>query len=147
VLDSGDVITEGVAITQYLADTNPEKNLAPAAPSIERAKLVGVLNYIAAEYHKSFSPLFNPMANDEVKAFAIANVKIRLDYLDNEFADGREFIMGESFTIADAYLFTVSNWVNHVGLKLVDWKNLAAYVKRISQRPSVQAALKAEGLI
>ena len=147
LLDSGDLITEGVAITQYLADTHPDKGLAPAAPSIERAKLVGVLNYIAAEYHKSFSPLFNPMASDDVKAFALGNVKLRLDYLENEFSDGREFIMGDKFTIADAYLFTVTNWVNHVGLKLVDWINLANYSKRIAGRPAVQAALKAEGLI
>ena len=146
-LDSGDLITEGVAITQYLADTYSDKGLAPSAPSVERAKLISVLNYIAAEYHKSFSPLFNPMASDEVKAYALGNVKLRLDYLEKELSDDREFIMGDKFTIADAYLFTITNWVNHVGLKLVDWPHLANYSKRIAGRPAVQAALKAEGLI
>lgn len=145
-LDDGVILTEGVAITQFLADSHPDAGLAPKAPSEQRAQLVGVLNYIAAEFHKSFGPLFNPTASDEVKEFARNVLKTKIDYVNNELED-KNFIYGDSFTIADAYLFTTSRWINAVGLKLSDWKNLAAYEKALRDRPSVYAAMKAEGLV
>lgn len=148
LLDSGDLLTEGAAIVQYLADTHAEAGLAPKPGTVERAKLQAHLNYIAAEVHKSFSPLFNPAASDEVKAYARNIVQSRFDFLEaNVLGDGRQYLMGDTFSVADAYLFTVSNWAAPVGLDLGKWPKLAAYAGRIAQRPKVQEALKAEGLV
>lgn len=147
ILDDGNIITEGVAITQYLADTNLQFELAPTPGTIERAKLVAALNFISAEYHKAFSPLFNPTAEPAVKAFALNNLKARLDYIESQFSDGREYFTGAQYTIADPYLFTVTNWVGHIGLSLDAYPNLAAFQARIGGRAATCAALKAEGLI
>lgn len=143
----GGVLTEVGAILQYLADTHPNANLAPAAPSIKRANLNSILNWTASEFHKAFGPLFNPTSTQDVKDFASFNVNARLEYLENLFLDGREFAYGGSFTIADAYIFTVLGWTRFLNISLENYPKIGAFMGRIASRPSVQKTLKEEGLI
>jgi glutathione S-transferase len=145
-LDGGDVLTEGPAIVQYVADQVPEKKLVPAAGSIERYRLVEWLNFISTELHKSFSPLFKPNVPEETKQAARDLLAKRLTFVAGELKDS-EYVMGNQFTVADAYLFTVLNWAGFVKLDLSPWPVLSAYQKRVAARPAVQAAMKAEGLI
>ncbi len=145
-LDDGRRLREGPAIVQYLADQVPERQLAPANGSFERYKLQEWLTFIGTEIHKNFSPLFNPNSTPEVRAAAIELLKKRLNWVDGELA-GKDFIMGSTFTVADAYLFTVTNWAQYVGLDLSGFANVQAYLARIGARPAVRAAMKAEGLI
>lgn len=144
--DSGVVLTEGPAIVQYLADQAPEKNLMPAAGSIERYQVQSWLNFISTEIHKNFSPMFNPEAGDEVKKLATANLNKRYEFLDQELGQ-RDYVFGSSFTVADAYLFVVTNWAGMVKLDLSKFANVQAFQKRIGERPAVQKALKHEGLL
>jgi glutathione S-transferase len=144
-LDDGRVLTEGPAIVQYLADLKPESGLAPRAGTFERYQLMEMLNYITSEVHKGYSPLFNPKISADWKASALANLGKKFDWLSG-FLDGKTFLMGTTFTVADAYLFTVLRWSEHVGVDLAKWPVLAAYRARIGQRPAVQEALQAEGL-
>jgi glutathione S-transferase len=145
-LDSGEVLTEGPAIVQYLADLKPELALAPPNGSLARYQLQSWLNFIATELHKNFSPFFNPAAPDEMKAIARANIERRLGYV-NEQLEGRQHLLGEGFTVADAYLFTVLGWAPIIKLDLSGWAHVTAYQARVAARPAVQRALKAEGLI
>lgn len=145
-LDSGEMLTEGPAIVQYIADQVPEKNLAPANGSLARYRLQSWLTFIGTELHKSFSPFFNPAAGDDWKNFARSNLEKRLAYT-NEQLTGRPYLLGEDFSVADAYLFTVLSWAKYIKLDLAQWPNLAAFQARTLARPAVQAALKAEGLI
>ena len=144
-LDNGELLTEGTAIAQYLADTKPAAKLAPANGSFERYRLQEMLGYINSELHKSYSPLFNPKSSPELR-------KDREEYLHKRYAliekqlTGRPFLFGEQFTVADAYLFTVTNWANFVKLDLSAFPNLLAFQKRVADRPAVQAAMVAEGL-
>lgn len=144
-LDSGEVLTEGPAIVQYLADLLPEKKLAPPNGSLARYQLQSWLNFISTELHKNFSPFFNPAAPDEMKALAKANIERRLGHI-NEQLEGRQHLMGDDFTVADAYLFTVLGWSRVIKLDLAPWAHVAAYLARVGARPAVQRALKAEGL-
>ncbi len=146
-LDGGEVLTEGAAIVQFIADQHPEKGLAPANGTLERARLQERLNFIASELHKAFSPLFNPATSGEAKATATANITRRLGHVEQMLSDGRPYLLGDRFSVADAYLFTVTSWTGHVGIGLEKWPNLAAYMKKIADRPSVQSAMRAEGLI
>jgi glutathione S-transferase len=145
-LDDGSVLTEGPAIVQYLADQKPDSHLAPRAGTFERYRLMEMLNYIGTELHKGFGPLFNPGSSVEVKKAAVEGLEKKFDWLSKQMAD-KKFAMGDTFTVADAYLFTVLGWSRHVGIELSNWPTLAAYVERVSQRPKVREALKAEGLI
>lgn len=144
-LDSGELLTEGPAIVQYLADQVPAKKLAPSNGSIERYLLQGWLTFIGTELHKSFSAFFNPTAGEDWKGAAMANLERRLAYTDQHLAD-MSYLMGEDFSVADAYLFTVLRWTAAIKLDLGRWPNVAAYQARVAARPAVQAALKAEGL-
>jgi glutathione S-transferase len=144
-LDSGELLTEGPAIVQYLADQVPAKKLAPSNGSIERYLLQGWLTFIGTELHKSFSAFFNPTAGEDWKGAAMANLERRLAYTDQHLAD-MSYLMGEDFSVADAYLFTVLRWTAAITLDLGPWQNVAAYQARVAARPAVQAALKAEGL-
>ncbi len=146
LLDSGELLTEGAAIVQYLADLVPEKKLAPVNGTIERYRLQSWLSFIGTELHKSFTPFFNPAASEDWKAGARANLERRLPYTDQQLA-GKPYLMGDDFTVADAYLFTVLNWAKPVGLDLGKWTNLVAFQARVAARPAVQAVLKAEGLV
>jgi len=145
-LDDGRSLHEGPAIVQYLADLVPEKKLAPANGTFERYKLQEWLTFIGTELHKSFSPLFNPAAPDETKDQAKQTLAKRLAWVDSELA-GKDYLLGEQFTVADAYLFTVTNWARIVKVDLSTFANLLAYRTRVSERPGVQAAMRAEGLL
>lgn len=144
-LDNGVVLTEGPAIVQYLADLVPAKKLAPANGTVERYQLQGWLNFIATEIHKNFGAFFTPGAGEEWKATCQSNLQRRLAYTDQQLA-GKAYLLGEDFSVADAYLFTVLGWGKYISLDLSTLPNLAAYHGRIAARPAVQAALKAEGL-
>jgi glutathione S-transferase len=145
-LDDGRVLTEGPAIVQYLADLKPESNLAPKAGSFERYQLAEILNYITSEIHKTFSPLFNPATTAEGREATIATLGKKFDWI-NSFLGEKTFLLGDTFTVADAYLFTVVNWANFVKVDLSKWPALVAYQARVAARPKVQEALKAEGLL
>ena len=146
-LDDGQVLTEGAAIVQYIADLHPEAGLAPKPSTLERTRLQEYLNFIAAEYHKAFSPLFSSDVSDAAKATAVGNVERRLDYFEKIFADGRAYLMGDKFSVADAYLFVVTNWTKPTGISLAKWPNVTAFVTRVAARGKVQDALRAEGLV
>jgi glutathione S-transferase len=144
--DDGRVLTEGPAIVQYLADQKPESGLAPRAGTFERYQLMEILNYITSELHKGFGPLFNPATLPEVRESTVAALGKKFDWLSG-FLGSKTFLLGNTFTVADAYLFTILNWTGVVKIDLGKWPVLAAYQSRIAQRPKVQAALKAEGLL
>jgi glutathione S-transferase len=144
-LDDGSILTEGPAIVQYLADRKPDSGLMPAPGTMERYRAQEWLNFISSEIHKNFSPLFNPHAAPEWKAGVLDNLRNRVGWLDRQIA-GRRYLMGDAFTVADAYLFTVLSWSGLVGLDLAPWPALTAYLERVRARPHVQAALQAEGL-
>jgi glutathione S-transferase len=146
LLDDGDLLTEGPAILQYLADLAPELQLAPANGSKARYQLQSWLTFIGTEVHKNFSPFFNPAATPEMKELARANLQRRLGYVNDQLA-GRDFLMGDTFSVADAYLFTVVGWAKFVQLDLSAWPHLIAFQGRVAARPATQRALKAEGLI
>ena len=145
-LDGGEVLTEGPAIVQYIADKSPASGLAPAAGTLERYRLQEWLNFITSEVHKGFSPLFSPASSDEVKAAARDRLGSRLKWVEGELT-GKQYLMGEHFTVADGYLFTVTNWAPRVGVDLSPFPGLLAYRERVGARPAVMAAMRAEGLI
>jgi glutathione S-transferase len=145
-LENGEILTEGAAITQYIADLKPESGLAPATGSLARYRLIEILNYIASEVHKGFGPLFNPKASGDWKASAIAALGTKFDWLSG-FIGAKTYLLGDTFTVADAYLFTVLRWTAKIGIDLGRWPVLAAYQARVGDRPQVRAALKAEGLV
>lgn len=144
-LDNGEIVTEGVAIMQYLADQTPASNLAPANSTFERTRLHERLNYLTTELHKSFSPLFHEKAEAEITK-AKLSVSNKLKYLDTLLAK-REYLLGDNFSIADIYLFVIANWTNFTGMSLKDWPNVARHSKQVASRKSAQQAMKAEGLI
>lgn len=145
-LDDNEVLTEGAAILQYIADRHPEAGLAPAAGTLARTRLQENLNFIAAELHKAFTPLFNPALSEAEKEAAKTRIGQKLDQIERQLADGRSYLLGETFTVADAYLFVVTNWTKMFGITLDAWPKLSAFMARVGARNSVQQALKAEGL-
>jgi len=144
--DNGDVLTEGPAIVQYLADKTPEKQLAPAAGTMERYHLIEWLNFISTELHKAFSPLFKPNTPEETKQAARDLISARLNIVEKQL-QGRDYLTGNHFSVADAYLFTVLNWARPMKFDLGQWPAVQAYMQRVAARPAVQEAMKAEGLI
>jgi len=144
-LDGGEILTEGPAIIQYVADLVPEKKLVPPAGTLARARVQEWLNFIGTELHKSFSPLFNPATSDDAKAAARALIDRRLAFTASAL-DAQPYLTGDSFTVADAYLFTVLSWTGFVKVDITPWPSLGAYFERIKARPAVQAAMAAEGL-
>ncbi|WP_029001574.1 glutathione transferase GstA [Azohydromonas australica] len=145
-LDSGERLTEGPAIVQYLADQVPDRKLAPAFGTMARYRLMEWLNFITSELHKSFGAFFTPGMPDDAKALYRNRLRQRLQYVDQQLA-GKSYLMGDDFTVADAYLFTVSNWTVPTQVDISDLANLQAFRERMLARPSVQAAMKHEGLI
>jgi glutathione S-transferase len=145
-LDDGQRLSEGPAIVQYIADLVPATGLAPAAGTMPRYRLMEWLNFISTELHKGFSPLFTPGMPDEAKAMAKDKLLQRLAWVDTQLAD-RAFLLGDTFTVADAYLFTVAGWGRYVGVDTSGLKHLGAFVARVAARPAVDAALRAEGLL
>ena len=145
-LDSGEVLTENVTVLQYIADRNPAAKLAPAAGTMQRYRLMEWLSFINSEVHKAFSPLFRQDAPEDTKQYTRKNLVTRFDYLERALGT-KAFLMGEQFTVADAYLFTVLSWGEHVNLDIGKWPQLKRYVERVGARPHVIAARKAEGLV
>lgn len=146
LLDDGQVLTEDQVILQYLADQRPASGLAPPPGSMERYRLMEWLAFLATEVHKSFGPLWNPDSPEAARQGAIALLSRRLGYLAGHLND-REWLFGGDFTIADAYLFTLLGWCNYHKIDLSQWPVLAGHSARVSARPAVQQAMKAEGLI
>ena len=145
-LDDGTRLREGPAIVQYIADQVPLKMLAPQNGTLQRYRLQEWLSFIGTELHKGFSPLFNPATPEEYKAIARERLQQRLQWVDNQLA-GKQYLMGDQFTVADGYLFTVTNWTKPTNLDIAGLSHLVAYRERVAERPAVQAAMKAEGLL
>jgi glutathione S-transferase len=146
VLDDGTLLTEGPAIVQYIADQAPASHLAPAAGTMARYKLMEWLNFITSELHKGFSPLFNKDMPDAAKDMTRSKLGERFAWVNSQL-EGRDYLMGETFTVADAYLFTVASWGKYVAVDITGLPHLMAFMGRVAARPAVQAALKAEGLL
>ena len=148
VTDDGEIITENPAVLQYLADQNPEAGLAPPNGTLERTKLQEALNFISSELHKSFGPFFSGVElDDEERRKAETGVGSRAAHIERRLEDGRAFLLGDTFTVADAYAFVVLNWAGFVGVSLDAYPKTQAYVARIAARPASIKAMVAEGLI
>jgi glutathione S-transferase len=145
-LDDGQILTEGPVIVQYLADLKPERRLAPPAGTLARYRLQEWLVYINSELHKTYSPLFRPETPAQTRTERQAYLARRYALIEKELA-GHPYLLGDDFTVADAYLFTVTSWAAHVKLDLTPFPNIRAFQERIAARPAVKAALKAEGLL
>jgi len=145
-LDDGQTLSEGAVIVQYIADRKPDAKLAPAAGSPDRYRLQEWLNFIASEVHKGTGPLFNSQLPEAWKTVVLEKLGSRYDYLSKHL-EQNQYVMGSAFGVADAYLFTVLNWTNFVGIDLGKWPVLKAYSARIAARPAVQQAMTAEGLL
>jgi glutathione S-transferase len=145
VLDSGELLTEGPAIVQYLADQKPDSTLAPANGTLPRYHLQEMLGYINSELHKAYTPLFKPDTPEATRAERKEYLLRRYRFIEDVLAK-QPWLMGDHFTVADAYLFTITNWARHVDLDLSAFPVVLAFQKRVAARPAVQAALEAEGL-
>ena len=145
-LDNGERLTEGPVIVQYLADLAPASKLAPANGTMARYRLQEWLNFLTSEVHKSFSPLFNPATPEDYKPVAKARLADRLAWIDARL-EGKAYLMGDQFTVADAYLFVLTNWTQPTGIDISHLAHLGAFRARVAARPAVQQAMKAEGLL
>jgi glutathione S-transferase len=145
-LDNGEVLTENAAILQFVADRYPAARLAPPSGTIERQRLVEWLGFINSEIHKGFSPLFDSGAGEEVRRYVQGRLEKRLGWLQEQVGS-KPFLIGDRFTVADAYLFTVLGWGAEVGVDIARWSNLPRYYANIEFRPAVRAALQSEGLL
>jgi len=145
-LDDGQKLTEGPVIVQYLADQKPASGLVPPPGTMDRYRVQEWLNFITSELHKTFGSLFRPTTPEDFKPILRDMLGQRFDWIDKQLA-GKQYLMGEKFTVPDAYLFTVLRWSPRVGIDLSKWKNITAYIDRVAARPKVQEAMKAEGLL
>jgi glutathione S-transferase len=144
-LDDGRVLTEGPAVVQYIADQKPDSGLAPRWGTFERYQLMELLNFISSEVHKSYHPLFTPGSSPESKAAAVEDLGKKFDWLSKRITAGK-YLLGDVFTVADAYLFVMLRWMDSTKIERGKWPTLAAYFELVGRRPKVQEALKAEGL-
>lgn len=144
VLDDGRTLTEGPAIVQYLADQKPDTGLAPPAGAFERYRLQEWLNFVSTELHKTFGPLFGPTTPEDYKPIARDTIAKRFAFADRHLAAEGPFLLGERFTVADAYLFVMTLWAGFLKIDLPP--NLKAYAERVGSRPAVRETLKEEGL-
>jgi len=145
-LDDGEVLTEGVAIVQYLANQAPSANLMPKKGSMPYYRMLEWLTFVSSEMHKGFGPLFNPNLPPAEKAAVVEKLMKRYDYVEKSLS-GVSYLLGNDFSIADAYCYTILRWTPRAGIDLSKYPNISAYMKRVEARPAVQAALKEEGLI
>lgn len=146
-LDDGQILTEGPAILQFLADSAPAAGLAPEAGTLARARMQEQLTFVSSELHKAFGPLFRDGSTEAEKSAAREAVAAKFNHVEALLSDGRDYLVDDRFSVADAYLFVVANWANFTGIDLASWPNLTAFVARVSDRPATQAAMRAEGLI
>ena len=144
-LDNGQVLTEGAAVLQYVADQAPDKKLAPEPGNMQRYRLMEWLNLIATELHKNYSPFFNPAMLEPCKAVFRGNLNRYYDIVESRLSQAA-FLLGDTFSVADAYLFTVTRYADFAGLDLSKWPSLQAFQERVNSRPAVLEALKSEGL-
>jgi glutathione S-transferase len=144
--DNGERLSECPVILQYIADKVPAQNLAPAAGTLARYRLQEWLNFVTSELHKGIGGIFNPAMPEEGKEAMRTRAVTRLKWLDQQL-EGKNYLMGDAFSVADAYLFTVVNWTPRTGIDIAGLKNLGAFQARMMARPAVQAAMKAEGLL
>jgi glutathione S-transferase len=145
-LDNGEILTEGPAIVQYLADQKPQSGLAPPNGTLARYHVQEWLNFVTSELHKVFAPLFRPTTPEEFVKITKDNLANKFTFLDKHLAS-RQYLMGDSFTVPDAYCFTVTGWTKYKEIDLGRWPSLKAYMDRVAARPKVQEAMKAEGLV
>jgi glutathione S-transferase len=145
-LDNGTMLSEVGVICQYLADQKPESGLAPKAGTQERYQLMEWLNFVAAEVHKQLGALFNPKYTPEMREVQLGVIGRRFKPLEEKLADKRQYLMGDKFSAADAYLFTVLRWTDKLKVDLNQWPNIKAYFERVGKRPKIQETLKAEGI-
>lgn len=145
ILDQGELLTEGVAIVQYIADQVPTKNLMPKAPHLDHYKALEWLNFIATELHKNFGPFFRPGYPDSIKDQVRNQLNHKLAYI-NQSLEKHDYLISNQFTVADGYLFTVLRWAKAMKFDIDALPHLSAYFKRVENRPAVQRALAAEGL-
>jgi glutathione S-transferase len=145
-LDNGEVLTENVAILTFLSEVNPQAGLAPTGGSESKYRLLEWLGYISSEIHKTYSPLFAPTTPDAYKATLQDKLKLRIGYVDAHLAN-RQYLFGDRFSAADAYLFVVLSWSPSRNVDLSSFANVQAFQQRMSQRPAVQAAMRTEGLL
>jgi glutathione S-transferase len=144
--DDGDVITEGPVIVQYLGDKTSGSKVVPPQGSKERYKVQEWLNFIGTELHKSFGPLFRPTTPDAYKQISKDNISNKFKFVDSKLA-GKQYLMGDTFTAPDAYLYVMTRWAKRMEMDLNQWPNLKAFGERVEARPKVQETLKAEGLL
>lgn len=145
-LEDGSVLTEGAAIVQYIADLAPSVGLAPRPATLERARVQEWLNFLASELHKAFSPLFRPGTDEAGRQEARAAIARRLGHIETELADGRSYLLGDAFSVADIYLFVIAGWAEGKDIPLSAWPRLTALLERVASRDSVREALNAERL-
>ena len=145
-LDNGERLSEGPIIAQYICDKAGRLDLMPAAGSMARYRVMEWQSYTTSELHKSFSPLFNAAFDDSAKAIFKASLRKKYEWVSRQLHD-KQYLTGDTFTAADAYLFTVTNWAKGVGVDLSDYTDLRSFLKRVAERPAVREAMKAEGLI
>lgn len=144
----GEVLTEGVAIMQYVADSMGGAGVVPATGTLERARMQEAMNYISGELHKTgYGPLFRPGLSDEAKAAQLAVIDTKLGWLEGLLSDGRDYLVQGGYTLADGYLFTITGWSAKMGHDLSRFPNIVALRARVAARPAVQAAMRAEGMI
>lgn len=144
-LDDGQILTEVSVVLQFLADQAPHTCLIPAAGTLDRYRVQEWLGFIGMELHKGYGPLWNPASSDAARRMAIEHLR-RFDFVDKHL-EQRPYLMGERFTVADAYGFAVLNWTSFHKIDTADHRHLVAYVERIAARPKVRQALQAEGLL
>jgi len=146
-LEAGEVLLEAPAILQYVADLRPETKLAPANGTLDRVRLQEQLNYTASELHKSFGPFFAPVKPEgALREQALTKLTKRFDALEARLSDGRPYVMGDNFTVADAYTFVVASWAKLIDFDLSGHPRIREYVERVANRPKVQEVLQREGL-
>lgn len=145
--EDGSVLTEGAVIARYIADLAPDADLAPKPGSFERVRLEEIMNFIGSELHKAYTPLFLPDTSEDGKAAARTRIARKLAHIESILADGRDYLLGERFSVADGYLFTIVNWSKSRGVPLDAFPKLRAFMARIGARASVQEAMRAEGLL
>ncbi|WP_332640731.1 glutathione transferase GstA [Brevundimonas sp.] len=145
-LDDGQVLTESAALLQYVGGLKPDAGLVPD-DLLARARLQEQLNFIASELHSAFSPLFNSATSPENREAAATRIAAKLDHIETLFADGRSFVLGEAYSVADAHLFVIAGWAEPTGIGLDRWPGLEAHGARIAGRPAVREAMAAEGLV
>jgi glutathione S-transferase len=147
-LQPGEVLTEGVAIMQYVADVKGGAGIAPAAGTLERARMQEAMNFISGELHKTgYGPLFRPGVTDEAKTAQLAVIDTKLGWLEGRLAGGQDYLVSSGYTLADGYLFTITGWSKKFGHDMSRFPHIVALRERVAARPAVQAAMRAEGML